>query len=123
MDETDEECDEMPSTFRIIIVILLALIALCVGMTITLMQAHAHDWYDPVCCSGKDCKPVRSIVFRDDGSMIMTTEDGISVLVPAALTRRPSLDSRWHVCPYPTYGSDVEGVVPMARCVYEPPNT
>lgn len=107
----------MPRAFRIIMALLVVLAALCFYIAFFLTEARAHSWYDPECCSGKDCRPAKDVVVRDDGSIVITTEDGISVIVPPSLPRRQSHDNKWHVCPYPS-----SELVLRARCVYEPGN-
>jgi hypothetical protein len=44
------------------------------------VPAHAHDWYPPSCCSGKDCKMVHAYQ-NEKGNWIMVY-DGEEVLVP-----------------------------------------
>jgi hypothetical protein len=82
--------------------------------------AHEHhgsdgisvDWYPRDCCHDGDCHPVSRIQSRPDG-LLITTEDGTTLLVSSQKIRRPSHDSRWHVC----FGAhEVHDVL----CIFEP---
>jgi len=85
--------------------------------------AHVHhsangspvNWYPRDCCHDGDCHPVLRVESASDG-LLMTTEDGVTLFVNPAKSRRPSLDSRWHVC----FGA---GEDPSVFCVFEPPNS
>jgi len=85
--------------------------------------AHVHhssdgstvSWYPRECCSDGDCHPVSRIRAWSDG-LLMTTEDGTTLFVSASNSRRPSRDSRWHVC----FGAHEN---PAVLCVFEPPNS
>jgi hypothetical protein len=85
-------------------------------------RAHIHhspdgssvSWYPGDCCHDRDCHPVSRIRSVPEG-FLMTTEDGTTLFVHASRWRRPSQDSRWHVC----FGA---GDKPVAHCVFEPPN-
>lgn len=46
----------------------------------------------------------------------MTTEDGMTLFIGSQLSRRQSLDNRWHVC----VGV---GEYPPVVCVFEPPGS
>lgn len=84
--------------------------------------AHVHlgpdgtttSWYPRDCCHDGDCHPVSELKALGDG-LVMTTEDGTRLFVPSQSARRPSLDSRWHVCFDP-------GEKPAILCIFEPPN-
>jgi len=86
-------------------------------------DAHVHhstdgtsvSWYPMDCCHDGDCHPVLRVRAWADG-LLMTTDDGATLFVNPSKARRPSRDSRWHVC----YG---EGENPAIRCVFEPPNS
>jgi hypothetical protein len=95
------------------------------GAIATSMSATAHihrgsdgsveNWYPSECCHNGDCHPVSRIQDRPDG-FLMTTDDGTTLWVGFQRARRPSHDSRWHVC----FGShEVHEVV----CVFEPPGS
>jgi hypothetical protein len=43
----------------------------------------------------------------------LTTEEGDTVFVSSRMTRRQSLDNRWHIC----FSSSEE---PVVRCIFEP---
>jgi hypothetical protein len=69
--------------------------------------AAAHEWYDPACCSEKDCAPIvaESVVVDDSGDYIVTIEAGAHPLVELTQTwhwprleTRASRDSSWHGC-------------------------
>jgi hypothetical protein len=85
--------------------------------------AHVHhgndgpsvSWYPMDCCHEGDCHPVSRIESRPDG-LLMTTDDGTTLLVSALKARRPSPDSRWHVC----FGAQE---VHEVLCIFEPPNS
>ncbi|HWL20763.1 MAG TPA: hypothetical protein VNS33_13910 [Bradyrhizobium sp.] len=85
--------------------------------------AHVHhsadgsaiSWYPRDCCHDGDCHPVLRVQSAS-GGLLMTTEDGVTLFVNAATSRRPSRDSRWHVC----FGA---GEDPSVFCVFEPPNS
>lgn len=65
-------------------------------------QEHDHsqvDWYDPLCCSNRDCKPV------DDADIEFDMIGGVSVIrykPTGAIFYQPqwktSQDERYHVC-------------------------
>lgn len=84
--------------------------------------AHVHvgpegtttSWYPHDCCHDGDCHPVSELKAFGDG-LVMTTDDGTTLFVPLRSARRPSLDSRWHVCFDP-------GEKPAILCIFEPPN-
>lgn len=83
-----------------------ALIILLVIVSI----ARAHDWYDPECCSGKDCAPMvpLSVIATDGGWQIKATGE----VIPFGDKReRRSMDDQFHRCPYP--GG-------KTRCLYVP---
>ena len=56
--------------------------------------AKSHDWYDPACCSGMDCKPIESC------SEIEETADGVKWDVYRFRKDqiKPSQDNKCHVC-------------------------
>jgi hypothetical protein len=99
-----------------------SLLILAAGCVATLSSALAHvhhdtdgssvTWYPSDCCHEGDCHPVSRIQNLPAG-LLMTTEDGTTLLVSSRKARRPSLDSRWHVC----FGShEVHDVL----CIFEP---
>jgi hypothetical protein len=72
---------------------LIPLAMLAIGLGIS--AAAAHSWYEPECCSGRDCFPVpgRSLadgtyVFEVLGKQYVKTEREI----------RPSRDQDFHAC-------------------------
>ena len=68
--------------------------------------AHAHSWYDPACCSGKDCAPIPShtVTVTPDGYHVRL-EPGdhplvtsvVDVVVPFEAVM-PSQDEHYHAC-------------------------
>ncbi|MBK3664034.1 hypothetical protein JJE66_22775 [Bradyrhizobium diazoefficiens] len=97
-----------------------AAFAVATGLPAT---AHVHvgpdsattSWYPRDCCHDGDCHPVSELKALGDG-LVMTTDDGATVFVPSRSARRPSLDSRWHVCFDP-------GEKPAILCIFEPANS
>jgi hypothetical protein len=84
--------------------------------------AHEHksaagrvSWYPHECCHDGDCRPVMRVRSLRDG-FLMTTEDGMTLFIGSQLSRRQSLDNRWHVC----VGV---GEYPPVVCVFEPPGS
>jgi hypothetical protein len=79
--------------------------------------AKAHDWYEPQCCSGSDCKPV-----HDDD--VAERPDGVHVRGWGVLSRtdpriRTSRDDASHICETPG------GILTSSRklyCVYLKPS-
>jgi len=92
-------------------------------------NAHTHvnpdgstvSWYPMECCNNGDCRPVASIESTPRG-LLMTTVDGYIVMVGETQNRRPSRDSRWHIC---LVEDDIAEEVnpPLVLCVFEPPNS
>ena len=82
--------------------------------------AHVHRssdgtvvrWYPKDCCDDGDCRPVTHIQVQADG-FLLTTEEGATFFVSFQMTRKQSLDNRWHIC----VGSTEQ---PEIRCVFEP---
>jgi hypothetical protein len=69
--------------------ILLVLLALA-------SPAWAHSWYDPACCSDRDCRPVPVTDLRENA-------DGSWTYLPRQITFsrhqiRPSKDRHHHTC-------------------------
>jgi hypothetical protein len=82
-------------------------------------DGRAVSWYPKECCHDKDCRPVASIKPAPNGFW-MTTVDGLTVLIGSSDERRPSLDSRWHICIGP---GEMHDAGPQILCVFEPSNT
>ena len=82
--------------------------------------AHVHRsadgtvvrWYPNDCCNNGDCHPVTRVQAQA-GGFLLTTDEGDTVFVSSKMTRRPSLDNRWHIC----FGSSE---APVVRCIFEP---
>lgn len=86
-------------------------------------HVHSHGdgtevtWYPVECCNNRDCRPVAHVRHAKDG-LWMTTVDGVTVLVHADEQRRPSRDTRWHVCLTTDASRNV-----VVQCLFEPPPT
>jgi len=76
------------------------------------------SWYPRECCHEGDCRPVVSIT-PDSQGLWMTLMDGYTVFVAPRDNRRPSLDTRWHVC---VGVDDVDNITPKITCIFEPGN-
>jgi hypothetical protein len=66
--------------------------------------ARSHSWYDPDCCSDRDCEPVGAVTFvaSDPNSvpiMVVTTSFGTKPVTPRTKIRE-SKDGRMHACIY-----------------------
>ena len=95
---------------------------LCVAVAFALVlvalpapSARSHSWYDPDCCSDRDCEPVSTVTFvASDPSavpvMVVTTSFGTKPLTDRTKIRQ-SKDSRMHACIY-------QGEL---LCIYMPP--
>lgn len=90
-------------------------------LAIWVHPARGHEWYDPWCCSGKDCERIASESVRPvDGGYVVTVLPGQhpmvtkphTFMVPADKTRT-SLDGDYHICLFPTEND--------MRCFYVPP--
>jgi hypothetical protein len=72
--------------------------------------AKSHEWYEPACCSGLDCKPVHD-------ADVVEIPDGVHVRGWGILSRtdpriRTSRDDASHICQMPG----------KLYCVYMKPN-
>ena len=95
----------------------------------------AHSWYDPDCCSAKDCAPIpaATVTITGDGYTV-TLNPGDHFLATKPLTAffahgdenlRPSADGDWHACVIPksnpgdwyTPGPQSEEYI---KCLYVP---
>lgn len=76
--------------------------------------ALAHSWYDPWCCSDRDCRPVADGAVKATPSGWWVQETGEVVPYREA---RESQDGRFHVCILPPG----PGKTPHVRCLYVPP--
>ena len=78
-------------------------------------KALPHGWYDPDCCSDRDCEQVSNVVFKanDAGApvMVVTTSFGTKPVTPQTKIR-DSKDNRMHAC---IYGGNL-------ICLYVPPS-
>lgn len=92
---------------------------------VAVMLLCGHSWYEPSCCSGRDCFEIGSE--KLPGSVSVTrTGYAVTVLVSGAQLSfhvaqpeaRPSQDEKFHVCLVPTPGGEQPF---MVRCFYAPP--
>jgi len=84
-------------------------------------SALAHGWYDPVCCSGRDCAPVPfdSVEITEDGYRV-TLHPGDHLMVRSSVVHvvaygdvLESKDDGFHACLFPDQN--------VMRCFYAPP--
>lgn len=71
-----------------------------------------HDFYDPSCCSGQDCKPVQC-------NELKTQDDGYTEyrgFLFSKEMRKTAPDGMCHVC----ISKYDEGRINIPRCVYFP---
>jgi hypothetical protein len=80
--------------------------------------AQAHSWYPHECCHDDDCAPVDNVLSVPDLDGIYVTSKHGSALVPASFPRRPSPDSRMHVCLRKAPGGTHKLI-----CVFMPPES
>lgn len=60
--------------------------------------AWAHEWYDPACCSGQDCRPLAPTEYRfDGGRWYLRNADGNEPCGWQALSDTTLWDSRARV--------------------------
>ena len=58
-----------------------------------------HSWYDPICCSDRDCRPVPATdVLEIEGGWKHLPSGAIFRDEPNIKRIRPSHDSNFHVC-------------------------
>lgn len=97
---------------------LMALLLVLAALLNLTRCAGAHSWYDSVCCSGQDCRPVPAKDVREN-------PDGSWAYTPAGVTFSPkqvkhSQDQSIHVCYYCSF-NDISGEKFCApRCIYLP---
>lgn len=85
-------------TFAAFAAVLMAAIVALVVAT----EAWPHDWYEPACCSGRDCEPIPfDAVYetRDGWQVNYTGKLGfrVNAFVPKGKERH-SQDGRFHGC-------------------------
>jgi hypothetical protein len=97
-----------------------------------LNKALSHSFYDPECCSDKDCAPIDSKLVRiTDSGYVVTVGPGqhpmvkhapVSFVIPYH-TARESPDGRYHVCITEQHVSP-DGTAQFGAsmlCFYRPP--
>jgi hypothetical protein len=100
-----------------------AFLCLCAGFTFLLSasmptDASAHSWYPHECCDDRDCAPVEEIHRLSDHSEVVVVS-GLQIFVPVDFPRRPSPDSKIHVC----FDFDGDSQIYRARCYFVPPTS
>lgn len=92
--------------------------------------AAAHSWYDPACCAGHDCAPVRAqlievtprgyrFILRPGDHPLIAVET--EAVVPYDSWRlRQSQDGDWHVCVATRAASEPGGRGQHIYCLYAP---
>ena len=81
-----------------------------------LRVAWAHSWYDPRCCTERDCRRATKVEVLQNGDRIVTADNGMVVEVKAGFTTiHPSQDNDAHICYYLTWRGE-----PRPRCLYLP---
>ena len=80
--------------------------------------ASAHSWYPWECCHELDCAPVDKVQSAPELDGLIVTSKVGTALVPASFPKRPSLDSRMHVC----LSKDASGATKVL-CVFLPPES
>jgi hypothetical protein len=83
--------------------------------------ASGHGWYDPFCCSGRDCAPIpfSAVTITEDGYLV-TLGPGDHIMVRSPVEHlapygevRESRDDSFHACLFPDQS--------VLRCLYAPP--
>jgi hypothetical protein len=70
-----------------------------IGLIFIMMTATAaltHSWYDPDCCGGNDCEPVKVQVDNDGNFVVLKNGQKWRIDKPRSV--RPSKDDNYHVC-------------------------
>lgn len=106
--------------------LIIVLAAIAVGLLVAIAFIHpakSHSFYDPECCSGKDCAPVTLMQKHPEGD-IMTSEHGTVLVRPnSEFKRKVSPDGGFHVCMRRSYPFKMknDGSYEMeVICVYYP---
>lgn len=94
------------------------------------LMAQAHSWYDPACCSGRDCAPIpfHTVQIVPEGFKVTLTHAD-HPLVPAGETVeqiipddavKTSLDGQYHACviSYEDFAGGSNGLTIYIRCLY-----
>ena len=93
--------------------------------------AAAHEWYDPVCCNEKDCRPVAADAVTPTADGYAVQVGGQTVLVPYGKEHpQRSPDGLYHICTYSISGPEqlrtrgpITGVTTDRRvCLHVPPS-
>lgn len=83
----------------------------------SLVDAHAHSWYDPECCHNQDCFPADVTLLPNGSYRVWVPATSTEVIIPAGFTKKPSQDTSFHVC----YVKYFKTITPI--CFYVPGNT
>lgn len=84
--------------------------------TLWYSEASSHDWYEPACCSDKDCAQItfEAVTHNADGSYTLNLAPGEHPMVPEGGSfnvpmkeygmqrHRPSQDGYFHACILPS---------------------
>lgn len=76
--------------------------------------ANAHSWYDPYCCSERDCKQLQPNEVTENSDQYLVIIGGKTVYeIPKdSKVIRPSQDANFHIC--------LSHVDMSVRCFYVP---
>ncbi len=85
---------------KYIMIALLAIAFLATG------KANSHSWYDPQCCSNRDCEPIpfEAVTETNDGWVVTYVSSRgfpMHAFVPRG-KQKESQDGRYHACANPT---------------------
>lgn len=87
----------MEGRFLVTLLILSALSLMCLLVVFHVKPVRSHEWYDPECCSKKDCREVRA-------GEVRFVEEGVQHIPSGKVFKwgdwrlKPSQDANTHVC-------------------------
>lgn len=96
------------------------ILAVCLALIASTAVAMGHSFYDPWCCSGKDCAPIpqESVKVSRRGYTVTICPGDHPLVTESCINKhfgfdeaRPSEDGAYHACIYPA------GEI---RCLYAP---
>lgn len=82
-----------------------------VMMMLLVSRAHAHSFYDPWCCSDRDCRPIEAKFVHETLAGWDIAKEAGGGFFPRG-NERQSPDGEFHICRFPA--SEI-------RCFYVPP--
>lgn len=104
-----------------------AILWFCLTFILTALiaqAAFAHSWYDPECCSDRDCAPITEpLKYNSKGEILAKTKHGYTI-IPRDHKIRPSKDEDIHVCMniyIPDKPLDKKTPTFKFLCIYRPP--